>query len=66
MLNSEVMADKNKPTELGRASWFVNAWFHLGGGQKKLAELNVCLLKKAAALTIHMEEPEIPVATPVN
>ena len=66
MLNSEVIANKNKPTESGRASWFVSAWFHLGGGQKNLAELNVCSVKKAAALTIHMDEPEIPVATPVN
>ena len=61
-----VIVDKNKPTESGRISWFVNAWFHLGSGQKKLAELNVCSVEKAAALTIHTEEPEIPVTTPVN
>ena len=61
-----MIANKNKPTESGRASWFVNTWFHLGGGQKKLAELNVCSVKKAAALTIYTEEYEIPVTTHVN
>ena len=66
MINNEVIANKNEPNESGRATWFVIAWFHLGGGQKKLAELNACLVKKAAVLTIHTEEHEISVATPVN
>ena len=42
-LDDEVLSNLNKPTETGRASWCVRAFFILGRGQTKLAELkNFC------------------------
>ena len=51
-----VVTNVNIPTATGRASWFVQIRFHLGGGQKKLHELSVWSVKKAAAPVIHEEE----------
>ena len=61
-----VITNVNKPTATGRASWFVRAWFHLGGGQTDLHELSVSSVKKAAAPVIHEEEHEIPDAIPID
>ena len=66
LLDGEVVNTRNKPTETGRASWFVRAWFHLGEGQTKLAEINVRSVKKADAPIIRLEEPQTPVALPVG
>ena len=55
-----VVTHFNIPTATGRASLFVQVWFHLGGGQTKLHELSVCSVKKAAAPLICEEEQEIP------
>ena len=65
-LDGFVIKNVNKPTSIGRSSWFVCVWFHLGGGQTKLHELSVCSVKKAAAPVIREEEHEIPDAVPYN
>ena len=61
-----VITNVNKPTATGRASWFVQVRFHLGGGQIKLHELSVRSVKKAAAPVIREEEHEIPDAVPID
>jgi hypothetical protein len=66
VLSGEVIETRNNPTESGRASWCVRARYHLGEGQTKLAEINVRSVKKADRPAIRVEEPETPVALPVN
>ena len=51
-LDGLVITNVNKPTDTGRASWFVRVWFHLGGGQTKLHKLSVRSVKKSAAPVI--------------
>ena len=66
VLNGEVVNTRNKRTETGRASWYVRDRYHLGEGQTKLAKINMRSVKKAAAPTIQVEEPETPVALPAG
>ena len=72
-LDGEVLDNLNKPTKTGRYISFVRAQFHLGCGQTKLSELNVCSAKKFNYPIICEEElydppppPEIPEATPID
>ena len=55
-----VVTNVNVPISTGRASWFVQVRFHLGGGHTKLQELSVRSVKKAPIPEIHEEEKEIP------
>ena len=55
-----VVTNVNIPTSTGRASWFVQVRFHLGGGHKKLHKLSVLSVKKSPTPVIHEEEQEIP------
>ena len=67
-----VVTNSNIPTATGRAIWFVQVQFHLGGGQTKLNELSVRSVKKAPTPVIHeeeheiSEEQEIPDAVPID
>ena len=54
-LDGLVITNVNITTATGRASWFVLARFHLGGGQTKLHKLSVRSVKKSAAPVIHEE-----------
>ena len=61
-----VVINVNIPTATGRASWFVQVQFHLGGGQTNLHKLSVWSVKKAPTPVIHEEEQEIPDAVPID
>ena len=61
-----VVKNVNIPTATGRASWFVQVWFHLGGGHTNLHELSVRHVNKAAAPVIYEKEKEIPDAVPID
>ena len=50
-----VVTNVNTHTAIGRASWFVRVWFHLGGRQTKLHELSVCSVMNVAAPVIREE-----------
>ena len=72
-LDGEVLDNLNKPTKTRIDSSFVRAWFCLGWGQTKLAELNVWSVKKKMKWCLYEEEtygplkpPEIPEATMIN
>ena len=61
-----VVINVNIPTATGRASWFVQVWFHIGGGHTKLHGLSVWSVKKAPTPVIHEEEQDIPDAVPID
>ena len=71
-LDGGILDKFNESTKTGRSGWFARAWFYLGCGQTKLAELDVCSVKKVDDLIICEEEPsdtlplpDIPEATTI-
>ena len=63
-MDVKVLANLNKSTETGRASWFVRSRFHLDCDQIKLAELNVQSVNKVNEPIIFEGEPSDPPPPP--